>query len=88
MADNFQKNIMEYDYKTYAEDMKERFDDLVADKNWPAVSAMGVDLGERGFGELEKELIDSMDLQDLDEYTKWSRKENSGDDAWDELKDK
>ena len=77
-----------YDKQVFYEQQKENFDELVADKEWSKVNSMMVDLGERGFGELEIELMDSMELSDLDEYTKWSRKESAGDDAWNELKDK
>ena len=72
---------MELNNEIFYEDSKERFDFLCEDQEWEKLSTFVFDLGQKGYGELEKELMDSMDSEDLQEYVQYQRSQDGGDDS-------
>jgi hypothetical protein len=71
---------MELNTEIFYEDSKERFDFLCEDQEWEKLGEFLFDLGQKGYGELEKELMDSMDSEDLQEYVQYQRSQDGGDD--------
>ena len=69
-----------YDKQVFYEQQKEMFDEHVADENWSEVSAMVMELGERGFDGLVEELMDTLTGEELFEYNKWQQRD-SGDES-------
>lgn len=60
----------------YLEDMRIKFEDAVAEKNWDEIQPIYIELEEKGFGDKVVELSNTLTEEEKREYMAWDRKVN------------